>query len=426
MLAKELISRQTEGLAATLTKNISYLSLAQIANYVLPLAVIPYITRTVGPSNYGLVEFATVVLLYFIVIADYSFNVTATRRIAANISDKQEVSQIFSAVMGAKGLLFGVSLVIFGILVTVIPTFREKALLLWMAFPIVLGWALYPNFLFQGTQRLGVVALANVLIKGSSAAFIFIFLKEAEDYRLVPFINGITQVGVGVLTLIYAMRKLPEAQWLRPGWQAMASEIREGRFVFLSNYFTRIYGFSAIFIGGFLLNPIQLGIFAAAAKLITVAQSFIFQPLHGALFPFLSEKFAAGQQVFRQGFKKSLLLVFAATLLATLGLMLLAPFLVKLIFGEDYSEAATYVRIMAPMLVIGSLAHMSLQQGLLILRRDKVYMSIVVITGLLSIGLNLWLIPEFGIAGAAWVKLLTELSLALMAGVMFYKNLKRI
>lgn len=410
---------------ARLTRNISYLTLSQIANYVLPLAVIPYITRVAGPSNYGLIEFATVVLLYFIVITDYSFNSTATRRIAACKGKSEQISEIFSAVMMAKLLLFGGALLIFSVLLFAVPTFRENSLLLWMAFPIVLGWALYPNFLFQGTQRLGVSALANVLIKALAAVLIFIFLQKEEDYRLVPFINGITQVAVGALALAYALFYLKGVRWVQPSMAQVFSEIREGRFVFFSNYFTRIYGFSAIFIGGFLLSPVQLGIFAAAAKLITVAQSFLFQPLHGALFPFLSEKLSEGREIFAASHKKSLLLLGAASVAASVGLFLLAPFLVRLIFGEQYVEAGRYLRIMAPMLLVGGFVHMGMQQGLLILRKDKLFLLIVGVAAALSIGLNLWLIPLYGIEGAAWVKLIVEMSIALLAILLFYKHLNK-
>jgi polysaccharide transporter, PST family len=42
-----------------LYKNIAYLLITQGANFILPLITLPYITRVVGPENYGLIEFAT-------------------------------------------------------------------------------------------------------------------------------------------------------------------------------------------------------------------------------------------------------------------------------------------------------------------------------------------------------------------------------
>lgn len=412
-------------LSAKLTRNISYLTLSQFANYVFPLATIPYITRVVGPENYGLIEFATVALLYFIAVVDYSFHTTATRKIAALTGKPDKIATIFSAVMVAKAILFTVALSIFGVLVFFVPEFRKNSYLFWISFPIVLGWALYPNFLFYGLQKVGVVALANVVIKGLAAVLIFVFINQMNDYYYVPFINGITQLAVGFLTLVYALKQMPYLRTKLPKQKAVKAVLWEGRFIFLSNFFTRIYGFGSILIGGFLLTPLQLGIFAAASKLINVAQSFLFQPLHGALFPYLSQKLSAGMSEFRKGHRQGLLLLAGITALATIALMLLAPFAVQLIFGSEYQTSAHLILIMAPMLFIGAFGHMHLQQGLLILREDKSYMVIVITTGLLSIALNIWLMKAFDVEGAAWVRLLTEAVVAFMAIVLFYQKAKK-
>ncbi len=401
------------------------MGLSQIANYLFPLITIPYITRVVGPSNYGLVEFANVVMLYFVVIVDYSFNTTATRKIAAIGHLPARLSMVFSSVMWARIILFGLGLVIFSLLVFSIPRFRENLYLLWISFPIVLGWALYPHFLFAGTQKLGMIALANVVIKGLATLLIFVFIRDQQDFYYITFISGATQVVVGIITLILAFRLMPGLSWLKLKAKAVKAVIWEGRFVFFSNFFTRIYGFSSLLIGGFLLSPLQLGLFASASKLINVAQSFLFQPLHGALFPFLSQKMAAGTGEFRASHRKSLILLALVSTAATILLIVLSSWVVRILFGEDYREAAQLVAIMAPMLAVGSFGHMHLQQGLLILRQDKSYMYLIMVTGVSSVILNLWLINSYAALGAATVRLITEVMVAVFATVLFYQKLKK-
>lgn len=402
------------------------MSLAQIANYALPLVVLPYITRVVGPANYGIIEFATVTLLYFIVIVEYSFYTTATRKIAALANNRERVSFYFSNVMTARALLFLAALCIFTICMLSIPTFKEHQLVLWLAFPIVAGWMFYPNFLFQGIQKLAVIAFANVIVKGMAAALIFVFINQKGDYFLVTFINGISQLVVGVFTFWYAFKTVEGLVWKKPDSRAVKAVLWDGRFVFLSNFFTRVYGFSTIFLAPFLLTELQTGLFAAASKLITVSQSFLFQPLYGALFPFLSEKLSKGLGHYRKGFRKALLLLSGASLLASGALALLAPYIVHILYGNDYQESSRLIMIMAPMLFLGGLIHMHLQQGLLILRKDKIYMTIVIIAGFISVGLNLVIVPLFELTGAALVKLLIEAAIAGLAIYYFYKKLREL
>lgn len=413
-------------MSGKLTRNISYLTLSQLANYVLPLVTIPYITRVVGPSNYGVVEFVTVVLIYFIVIVDYSFNTTGTRKIAAHAKNKEKVSFIFSSIIVAKFLLLGISLAIFSLLMLFIPTFQENSRVFWMAFPIVLGWVLYPEFLFNGVQKLGVVAVGNFAIKGLAAACVFLFIKEQSDYFLIPFINGVTQLIVGALSLWYLFKIAKLAHWIKPKKRAVFAAIKEGRFVFLSNYFTRIYGFGSIFIGGFLLSSTQVGLYSAAAKLVTVAQSFLFLPLYGALFPFLSQKRAVSKAVYLKEFYKYLTLILIATVLASVFLILLAPFLVSLIFGEAFLGAVNLIYIMAPMLLFSCFVHMFMHQGLHVLKQDKYVMYTVILTGIVSIVLNLILIPLFEVRGAAIVKISVEGFIAALAAWFFFRRLKMV
>lgn len=409
--------------AAKLARNISYLGLSQIANYLFPLLTIPYITRVVGPENYGLIEFAAVTLVYFIGLVDYSFNSTATRRIAASQGNKAWVATLFSAVLYAKVLLLILSMLLLAGLILGFAQFREQAYLLSLAFPVVIGWALYPNFFLRGVEKVGVVALTNLGAKGGAALLIFTLLQSPDQYHLVPLINGLTQVGAAVFALLYCLFKIPGAQFTRFRIPLIRRLLYEGRFVFLSNFFTRIYGFSSLLLGSFFLPEVQLGIFAASAKLITVAQSSIFQPLQGALFPHLSRSLSSHSGVYRAAHRQASLRLLLLAGLATILLFLLAPWLVQLIFGEDYSAAAPLLRLMAPMLVVGAIAHMCLQQGLLLLRRDRLYMYIIGGAAILSIGLNLVLIPALGMQGAALSKMLVEAALAAGAAIFFYLNL---
>ena len=362
-------------------------------------------------------------MVYFTVLADYSFNITATRKIAAQKLRTGSTSLIFSSVMAAKILLFAIVLISFGVLVIAVPRFRENALLLSLALPVVLGWVLYPNFMLLGVQKLGVVALANFLIKASAAALIFLLIQNPEDYLLVPFIHGITQIIVGGAALIYVLQTIPQINWYWPRWRAIKIVLAEGRFVFVSNFFTRVYGFSAIIIGGFTLTPAALGIFAAAAKVITVAQSFLFMPLRGALFPHLSEKLRENFEDYKTNHRRITLFMILISGLATVVIMVGAPWIVQLLFGEDYHAAAPLLQIMAPLLWIGSMAHMSLQQGILLFREDKLYLRIITGVGLLSIGLNFILMKNFGNNGAAWTKLIIELVLGATAGYFFYRKI---
>ncbi|HGF9794578.1 TPA: oligosaccharide flippase family protein, partial [Klebsiella quasipneumoniae] len=74
--------------------NFIFLFLLQIANYLLPLLTVPYLVRTIGIANVGLLAFAGAVCTYFQIITDFGFNLSATRQVSINRSNKSILNEI--------------------------------------------------------------------------------------------------------------------------------------------------------------------------------------------------------------------------------------------------------------------------------------------------------------------------------------------
>lgn len=412
-------------MAQQVVKNIGFLGISQAANYLLPLVTIPYITRIVGPQNYGLLELAATTMLYFSAVVIYGFSFTATRKIAAFSTNAKRVARVFSTVLYTRLLLFALVTVVFLLVLFTVPKFQQHQRLFLFAFPIVLGWALYPEFLFQGLQKLSVVALANLGVKVLAALLIFLLLHQAQHFYLVVVINAVAQIAIALATLTYAFKIYPSLQLHRPNFRIVKIYLKSGWYLFLSHFFTRVYTFGAILFLGFLLSEQELGFYAAAAKLIIVGQSFLFLPLGGALFPHFANLYKNSPKTYRQQHAKVVKLMLLGTALASVLLWFLAEFLVKLFFGEEYLPVVPYLQIMAPALLLTTISHFSMKQGLMILKKDKTHLWIVIAVGLASLLLNLVLINTYNLMGAALAKLAIELLLALLAWGFFYKALHR-
>ena len=401
------------------------MTLSQGANYLLPLVTLPYITRVIGPDNYGAVEFATVTMLYAAALVTYGFTFTGTRKIAELAEAHSRISTVYSVIMQSKlMLLVGASICLLPLLLYV-PQYSLELKLMLFAFPSVIGWALYPDFLFQGRQNLGFIALLNLSIKLAGAILVFILLEEESDYPLVAGINSFTQIMAAVSALWFAHKKY---SWLQFRWQRLRlvkAYLRSGFYMFLSLFFTRVYTFGSILFIGFLLPQKDLGLFAAAMKLITVGQSFLFTPVGNALYPYLAAiqksdplKFLKDRIRFR-----NYLLIFAGMI--SLIIILGREFWVSLLFGEAYLEAAPALALMAPVMVLSALSHFGMKQGLMILKEDGLNLKVVLLTGLFSVALNFALIKGYGFMGAAGAKLALELLLAAFSLYYFNKALSR-
>src|SRR5476649_2627192 len=104
-----------------LSKSFFSLSLVQIANNVLPLISVPYVSRIIGPDKFGLINFAASFIAYFVLFIGFGFELSATRRIAQDPYNKAHRDLVFSEVLYSQLILFAVSVFVFIILLFTIP-----------------------------------------------------------------------------------------------------------------------------------------------------------------------------------------------------------------------------------------------------------------------------------------------------------------
>ncbi|MCG6913284.1 oligosaccharide flippase family protein, partial [bacterium BMS3Abin03] len=138
----------------SLIQSFTSLSILQIANYLFPLIVLPYVVRVLGPAKYGLINFAAAFVAYFSLICDYGFNLSGTKTISLIRNEKEKLSRTFSAILTIKIIFVILSFLILVLVVFTIPFFKSNWDLYLLSFGIVLGTVLFPNWFYQGIEQM--------------------------------------------------------------------------------------------------------------------------------------------------------------------------------------------------------------------------------------------------------------------------------
>ena len=84
-----------------LLKNIFSMVSLKGLEYLLALAILPYLVRVLGVEKYGTIVFMQSIIQYFVIIIDYGFNIITPRRIAIT-NDLLEQGEIFFLLLYAK------------------------------------------------------------------------------------------------------------------------------------------------------------------------------------------------------------------------------------------------------------------------------------------------------------------------------------
>lgn len=123
---------------------------------------------------------------------------------------------------------------------------------------------------------------------------------------------------------------------------------------------------------------------------------------------------------FKRSFGLMLAVMTGLSACATLGGLLLGPFILTLAFGDKYADAVPLLSwLLASLPFI--LPNYVLTQALVALGRERYYAGLTIVAAFLNIGLNLLLIPHMAAKGAALATVATEATLCAGLALAFVK-----
>ncbi len=388
--------------------------MVQGLNYLLPLLVIPYVTRITGPEKFGIISFAHSVIMYFILIINYGFDYTATREISASRNNRKEVNRIFSTVLTAKSALFILSSLIFLILNFSFIVKEEMRSVLFFTFFMCLGQLFLSSWLYQGFEILSALSAFMFVARFFPVVLMFFLIKQQEDFWYYPVLISAGQIFAGLSTHFYAVRKL-RIKFSPVKLSEVFTEIKKGFPVFFSTLVISLYTTLNTVLLGVFGNIYSVGIFAAAAKIVGISQNLLFMPFTQSFYPNTAYEFSKSV---KEGYDRAIKgMKYFTPLMGAAGLLMFvfADLIIGFVFGTEFSGAAGILRIMAFIPLIVSFSNIFGVQILLNLKKDKIFLFMTISAAVISLPLNILIIPEYGAAGVAAVWLITEIYVSLFA-----------
>lgn len=337
------IKQQLKGKdAGTLVANFFSLFVLQVLNVVLPFLTVPYLIHIFGLEKYGLLSFAHTLVLFFVVFAEYGFNTSTTRDISIHSNNKEEVQRIFNDVFTTKLFLLLILALLFTVLIFSIPVFEGNELLYFFYFGIVVGYTLFPVWLFHGLQKMKYITYVNVFFKSLFTICIFLFVKERADILYVPVFLSLGSVTAGLASLFISRFTLG-IYFRFSSFKAVIVQLKKGWHLFMSEFYMALMAFSNVLILGFLFGSAgerYVGIYTAAEKIIRAAGSLL-SPVINALYPFVTrlflEKSAEAARFIRKTQNWGILIILSGTVFV----FIFADWLFAIIFSDKEGSILT-------------------------------------------------------------------------------------
>ena len=389
-----------------LIQNFTSLSILQIANFLFPLIVLPYVVRVLGPAKYGLINFAAAFIAYFNLISDYGFSLSGTKEISIIRDDKEKLSKTFSTIITIKLLLSIVSFLIFIPIVYFIPFFKNNWEVYLLSYGFVIGGVLFPSWFYQGMEQMKYITIIQVVIRSIVTVLIFILIKEESDYLLLVLLNSIAQILIGIFGIVISLVKF-KIKFRLPSLEEIKIQLKSGWNIFQSMIAINIYTTSNTFILGLFASEAVVGYYAAADK-IRLAFQGIQSVLSQTVFPYVNSLVKESYEKYILFIKRLMKLEFVIGFSVSLFLFIFSYQITDLLLGEKFAESGDLLRIISILPLLGSLNNVFGIQIMLPLGYDKAFNNVISYSALLHIIMLIILVPKYLAVGTTVSAVITE------------------
>lgn len=362
----------------------------------------PYLANVIGVEGFGKIAFAMAIMVWIQTIADWGFNLTATRDVAQNRDNPAKVSEIFSNVLWARCLLMFVSFAVLLLLIAMIPAFREDWDVILISFLIIPGHILFPDWFFQAVEKMKYITILNVLTKLLFTLAVFVFIKQPDDYIIQPLLSALGFAVSGIIALCIIVYKW-RIRILRPKIKIIITTIKSSTDVFINHLLPNLYNSLSTVILGVFWGGSAVGILDGGNKFVSIGNQLI-QTIERAFYPFIARRIEKHTILLRVNISIAFIISFI--------LFLGAPLLVDIFLSPEFGASVWVIRIRAISIVFYAISNVYGKNYILLLHKDRLLRQISVRCSLIGFVIAWPMVYYFEYIGAS---LTVTISLALIA-----------
>ena len=335
---RQLVKRHS-----TIFENFTYITALQVFVMITPLITYPYLVRVLGKELYGWVITAQVVASYCSILIDFGFKSVSARHVSIFRHDKEKLSEIVSTILTLQGILWLCSMAIYVVVVCLIPSYRQHLWLFLFAFGLTFNELLFPQYFFQGIEKMKYITLLNIVIRLVFVGLIFLFVKTADDYVFVPLLSAIGYFIGGCLAL-YVVFKREGMSFVRPSFANMKYYMKDASPIFFTDVICTIKDKLNYILLGACVGMGNVVVYDLGSKFTNV----LLKPasiVNTVLFP----KIAKERNV--RLFKKAATLLVVGVTILVIVLNLFLPEVVRFFIAEDIDLLPIRLYTLAPIFV---------------------------------------------------------------------------
>ncbi len=398
-------------------QNTSWIVGANLVQMVLSFIIGMISARYLGPSNFGVINYAAAIVAFFTSIANLGMEGVLVNEFTRKEYKNSEVLGT-SLVMGLVSSIISSVLVVLlvGVLkqwdsLMIVVTFLQSLTLVFKAFNVFDYW-------FQSKLRSKYPSIIKCLSYIVMSAYKIFLLVTNKSVIWFAFSLGVDtlSIALGLMICYFVIEKGKIGFNGRLIWHILT---QSAPFI-ISGLVSVIYTqMDKVMIEQFLNDSAQTGLYSAA---LTVCTTWLFLPqaFITSARPVILGMKDRNDSRYIVRLKQLYSFIIWGCIAVAAAITICAPIIIKILYGDAYAAAANTLRIVIWYTVF---AMIGTARGIWILceKKNKYVWRYLIVGSIVNVILNACLIPYLGITGAALATVFAQFTSAIIAPV-FYKE----
>ncbi len=384
-------------------KNAAWIICAKIVQSVLALAISMLTARYLGPSNYGLISYASSVVAFVVPVMQLGLTGTLVQELVAQPEKEGEILgtslglSLFSALACMVGVISFTMLANAGEKSTIIVCALYSLMLPAQAIEIIQYW-------YQAKLESKYASLASLSAYVIISVYKIFLLATGKGIYWFAVSNALDSAIIGCILICFYIKR--ENGKVRFSFSLAKRLLSRSRHYIISNMMVTIFAQTDRIMLKLMVSDAEAGYYTAAVTCATMT-SFVFAAIIDSMRPVIFESKKVDELRFKKGIVALYSIIIYLSLMQSVVFAVGAPLIIRILYGSDYSNAIAVLQILV---WYTTFSYMGSVRNIWILAENKQkYLWIINLSGAsVNVVLNYILIPVAGAVGAAVASLITQ------------------
>lgn len=402
-------------------KNIIFNGINTCLSIIFPLITFPYISRVIGAVNVGKINFSNSIVSYFALIASLGIYTHAIRECSKVKDDKDKVSKVSSQIYSINILSTIISLILLYITVFYYKPLKGYRLLIFIYSFNIVATTMGTDWINTAFENFKYIAIRSFIFQLLSIILMFVFVKNSNDYVIYSIIHIIANILICISNIIYR-KKFCDIRFVFDF--DLQQHIKPILLLFVISLSQNIFNNCDITMIGLQMGDYYVGLYTSAHKIINII-FMIVASICWVMIPQLTHLFAHNDYDSANNLLYQITsFTIALGMPIVVGINVIPKEILLLVCGNQFLEAEWCLRLLTISMSISFFIGIYGNMVLIPTGKDNIYMKSCIFAMIINVIMNYFLIPIFGINGAAIATILSEFVNLLVIIILIDKRIR--